>query len=75
LSPGFWLRLSGAAGPISAGLIADRWGTFTPIFVFYALVLFLLAVPVLLMRAPRTPNIAKIAADDYGTATPVAEPA
>jgi MFS family permease len=62
----------GAAGPISAGLIADRWGSFTPIFVFYALVLFLLAIPVLLMRAPTPRKPAAI--EDYG-ATPIAEPA
>jgi MFS family permease len=65
----------GAAGPISAGLIADRWGSFTPIFVLYAVVLFVLAVPVLLMRAPKVPVIANLTADDYGTANPVAEPA
>jgi MFS family permease len=51
----------GAAGPIGAGLIADRWGTFTPIFALYAVVLALLAVPVLVMRKPT----AKIAAADY----------
>jgi MFS family permease len=62
----------GAAGPIGAGLIADRWGSFTPIFVFYALVLFLLAVPVLLMRAPVPRKLAT--AQDYGV-TPIAEPA
>jgi len=42
----------GAAGPIGAGLIADRWGTFTPIFAFYAAVLLLLVVPILVMRRP-----------------------
>lgn len=62
----------GAAGPISAGLIADHWGAFTPIFVFYAMVLFLLAIPVLLMRAPTPRRLTAI--QDYG-ANPVAEPA
>jgi MFS family permease len=61
----------GAAGPIAAGLIADRWGSFTPIFAFYALVLFLLAAPVLLLRAPGAPPEAKVR--DYPS--PVAEPA
>ncbi len=46
----------GAAGPIAAGLIADGWGTFSPIFVIYAAALSLLAVPVLLMRAPEAPR-------------------
>jgi hypothetical protein len=63
---------AGAAGPIGAGLIADRWGTFTPIFALYAVVLFMLALPVLLMRAPGAPSVAKSPA--YG-APSVPEPA
>jgi MFS family permease len=62
----------GAAGPIGAGLIADRWGTFTPIFLLYAVMLALLAVPVLLIRAPEAPVRTKL--PDYGPA-PAAEPA
>jgi predicted MFS family arabinose efflux permease len=62
----------GAAGPIGAGLIADRWGTFTPIFLLYAVALALLAVPALLMRAPAARGGAKV--PDYGTHA-VAEPA
>lgn len=42
----------GAAGPIAAGMIADRWGTFTPIFILYAIVLFALVLPVALIRPP-----------------------
>jgi len=49
----------GAAGPIGAGLIADRWGTFSPIFILYAAGLLVLTVPVLLMRAPEAPGAAK----------------
>lgn len=64
----------GAAGPIGAGLIADHWGTFTPIFVLYAIVLAALAVPTLLMRAPAAAHGgAKVL--DYDASSPVAEPA
>jgi len=62
----------GAAGPIGAGLIADRWGTFTPIFVIFAVLLAGLALPALLMRAPNAQGDAK--APEYGTQA-VAEPA
>jgi MFS family permease len=51
----------GAAGPIAAGLIADGWGTFAPIFAFYAVALALLVLPMAFMRRPT----AKIAAADY----------
>lgn len=50
----------GAAGPIGAGLIADRWGTFTPIFGLYAIVLFALVLPVALMRPPVPSRTAKV---------------
>jgi MFS family permease len=41
-----------AAGPVAAGMIADHLGTFSPIFVVYALLLIALAVPIFLMRTP-----------------------
>lgn len=46
----------GALGPMLAGFVADGWGTFSPIFVFYAAVLLLLAVPVTIMRRPLAPG-------------------
>jgi MFS family permease len=41
-----------AAGPLIAGMIADRYGTFAPIFELDAGLLLVLAVPVFLMREP-----------------------
>jgi MFS family permease len=46
---------AGAAGPIGAGLIADRYGTFAPIFLLYAGILFLIAVPIMTLRRPLAP--------------------
>lgn len=42
-----------AAGPVGAGAIADRTGSFSPIFLIYAVALLILAVPIWLMRQPR----------------------
>ena len=42
-----------AAGPVGAGAIADRTGSFSPIFLIYAGALLILAVPIWLMRQPR----------------------
>ncbi len=42
-----------AAGPVAAGLIADRTGSYAPIYNIYAGLLLMLAIPVTLMRAPR----------------------
>jgi len=42
-----------AAGPVGAGAIADRIGTFSPIFLIYAGALVILAVPIWMMRQPR----------------------
>jgi MFS family permease len=41
-----------AAGPVAAGMIADHLGTFSPIFVVYAVLLIALSVPIFLMRTP-----------------------
>jgi len=41
-----------AAGPIAAGMIADRTGSFAPIFDIFAVMLLVLAVPFLVMREP-----------------------
>jgi MFS family permease len=41
-----------AAGPVAAGIIADRYGTFGPIFAAYAVLLIIAALPIFLMRAP-----------------------
>ncbi len=48
-----WLLTTVAAvGPIAAGMIADRTGSFSPIFNIYAGLLLVLAVPTLMMREP-----------------------
>jgi MFS family permease len=44
-----------AVGPPAAGAIADRYHTFSPIFVVYAVLLIGLAIPILLMRRPANP--------------------
>jgi MFS family permease len=41
-----------AAGPVAAGIIADRYGTFGPIFSVYAALLLIAALPIFIMRAP-----------------------
>jgi MFS family permease len=53
-----WFIVSFAAlGPIAAGLIADNYGTFSPIFVIYTVLLVLLAIPIFAMRPPRNPAL------------------
>jgi nicotinamidase-related amidase/MFS family permease len=48
-----WLITTVAAvGPLAAGMIADRFGSFLPMFQIYAGLLVLLALPVAVMRAP-----------------------
>jgi cyanate permease len=48
-----WLLTTvAAAGPLAAGRIADRTGSFSPIFIIYAGILLVLAVPTLIMREP-----------------------
>jgi MFS family permease len=48
-----WLLVSvAAAGPAAAGMIADKYGTFSPIFVVYGVMLVALSVPIFLMRRP-----------------------
>jgi MFS family permease len=50
---GVWLATTlSAAGPLVAGLVADRWGSFTPIFYGLGGVMLVLALPVWLMRMP-----------------------
>lgn len=52
-----WLITTIAAGgPLLAGFIADRTGSFSPIFWLYAALLFALALPVFLMKAPVLPS-------------------
>jgi MFS family permease len=60
-----WFLASAAAlGPLTAGILADRFGSFTIIFDFFAAMFVALAVPIYLMRAPvkATPVDAAIAA-------------
>jgi MFS family permease len=52
-----------AAGPIAAGMIADRTGSFAPIYDVYAVLLLVLAVPVVMMRAPRRGAALPVAAE------------
>jgi MFS family permease len=48
-----WLLTTvAAAGPMAAGMIADRYGTFAPIFDLYAVMLLVIAVPIFTMRDP-----------------------
>jgi MFS family permease len=52
LSVVWLLSTVAAAGPLLAGMIADRYGTFSPIFAVFAGLLLVLALAVLKMRAP-----------------------
>jgi MFS family permease len=53
-----WLvSTAAAAGPLLAGVIADRFGTFSPIFAVFAALLIVLALAVLAMRAPSPPRL------------------
>ena len=48
-----WLvSTAAAAGPLLAGMIADRFGTFSPIFAAFAALLIVLALAVVNMQAP-----------------------
>jgi MFS family permease len=48
-----WFIVSvAAAGPIAAGLIADNYGTFAPIYVLYGGMMMILSIPIFLMRPP-----------------------
>jgi MFS family permease len=48
-----WLvSTAAAAGPLLAGMIADRFGSFSPIFAVFAVGLIVLAVALVNMRAP-----------------------
>jgi len=48
-----WLLTTvAAAGPLVAGVIADRFGTFSPIFEAYAVILLLMVVPLARLRKP-----------------------
>jgi MFS family permease len=49
------LTTFGAAGPIGAGWIADRFGTFAPIFVIFATFQVAVAIPIFAMRRPVPP--------------------
>jgi len=52
-----------AAGPLAAGMIADHTGSFSPIYDIYAVLLLILAVPVVMMRAPRQKAVLPVAAE------------
>jgi MFS family permease len=53
-----WFIVSFAAlGPPAAGLIADNYGTFAPIFVIYTVLLVFLAIPIFAMRPPHNPAL------------------
>jgi MFS family permease len=49
------LTTFGATGPIGAGLIADRFGTFAPVFIIFAGLQLAIAVPTFIMRRPVAP--------------------
>jgi MFS family permease len=46
------LTTFGAAGPIGAGAIADRFGTYGPVFVLFAAIQLIVAIPIFVMRRP-----------------------
>lgn len=52
LSAVWFLTSIAAAGPPLAGKVADLYGTFAPVFVGLAILSALLAIPIVLMRAP-----------------------
>ncbi len=61
-----WLLCSAAAaGPPAAGMIADNFGTFAPIFHIYAGILVVLSLPIFIMSAPAHGR------DVPGTGTPL----
>lgn len=66
---GVWLATTlSAAGPLVAGLVADRWGTFTPVFYILGGVMLVLALPVWLMRMPVfAPSAGNAAVPDAGS--------
>ena len=52
LSVVWLLTTAAAAGPLAAGMVADRYGGFVPIFFVFAAMLAVVAVPVFFMRRP-----------------------
>jgi MFS family permease len=52
LSAVWTLSTLAAAGPLAAGMIADHFGTFSPMFLAYAVLLAAVAVPIFIMRSP-----------------------
>ena len=52
LSAVWTLSTLAAAGPFAAGMIADHFGSFSPIFLAYAVLLGVLALPIFIMRPP-----------------------
>jgi len=46
------LTTIGAAGPIAAGIIADHFGTFAPVFFLFAGMQLAVAIPIFIMRRP-----------------------
>jgi MFS family permease len=52
LSAVWMISTLAAAGPAAAGMIADHFGTFSPIFVVYAVLLSALGLPIFFMRCP-----------------------
>jgi MFS family permease len=55
LSAVWTLSTLAAAGPVAAGMIADHFGSFRPMFLAYALLLAALALPIFMMRSPPAP--------------------
>jgi MFS family permease len=53
----YLLVSAAAAGPIAAGMIADTYGTFLPIFLVYTVMMALLSIPIFFMRRPENPAL------------------
>jgi MFS family permease len=58
------LTTFGAAGPIGAGMIADAFGTFAPVFIIFAGLQLAVAVPIFLMRRPAAPTVPALIIDN-----------
>ena len=60
-----WLLTTvAAAGPLIAGAIADHFGTFSPIFQAYAVMLLLMVVPLARLRKPVKKGVKSAPAED-----------
>jgi cyanate permease len=60
------LTTFGAAGPFGAGMIADAFGTFAPVFIIFAGMQLAVAIPIFIMRRPAAPLVGEALVIDTG---------